>query len=209
MQDDPPEDDDLSDMLDDAPTTPPNMWGFLNISEAAVHLNITEDAVKQLVEERKLFAIRDTSGLKFKYLELERYIEDQSDLDNPEDTKISSFKCLERGWPYLPDDESTHSTMLLDDDDYGTEQQFFIRILNQFKRIFCRLLPSPEPYHFYGVLDTYNDGDSPLGRESEPPELRGVEWVQKDIKKDIQDFFLEGKNNPNAPTTPPNMYGEE
>ena len=27
MQDDPPDDDDLSDMLDDAPTTPPNMYG--------------------------------------------------------------------------------------------------------------------------------------------------------------------------------------
>ena len=62
-------------------------------------LNISENAVRQLVDERKLFAIRDTSGLKFKYLELERYIEDQSDLDNPEDTKISSFKCPERGWP--------------------------------------------------------------------------------------------------------------
>ena len=38
---------------------------------------------------------------------------------------------------------------------------------------------------------------------------RGVEWVQKDIKKDIQDFFPEEKNNPNAHTTPPNMYGDE
>jgi len=27
MQDDPPDDDDLSDMLDEAPTTPPNMSG--------------------------------------------------------------------------------------------------------------------------------------------------------------------------------------
>ena len=189
MQDDPPDDeDDLSNMLDNAPTTPPNMWGFLNFSEAAVHLNISENAVRQLVDERKLFAIRDTSGLKFKYLELERYIEDQSDLDNPEDTKISSFKCPERGWPYLPDLESTHSTMLLDDDDYGTVQPFFKRILNQCKRMFCRLLLNREPYHFYGVLDTYNDYDSPLGRDSDPPELRGVEWLQKILKKIFRVF---------------------
>ena len=52
--------------------------------------------------------------------------------------------------------------------------------------MFCRLLPNREPYHFYGVLDTYNDYDSPLGRDSDPPELRGVEWLQKDIKKEIE-----------------------
>ena len=208
MQDNPPEDE-FDGMLDDLPTTPTNMYGFLNIDEAAVSLNISEDAVKQLVDERKIFALRDAFGLKFKKRELERYIEDQSDLDNSEDTKISSFKCPERGWPYLPDNDSTHSTMLLDDDYYGTVPQFFIRFLNQFKRIFCHLLPSPEPYSFPEVLDAYNDDDSPLGGESEPFELRGVEWVQKDIKKDIQDFFPEEKNNPNAHTTPPNMYGDE
>ena len=53
--------------------------GFLNISEAAVHLNISEDAVKQLVDQRKLFALRDTSGYKFKHEELDRYLEDQKD----------------------------------------------------------------------------------------------------------------------------------
>ena len=54
--------------------------GFLNISEAAVHLNISEDAVKQLVDQRKLFALRDTSGYKFKHEELDRYLEDQKDI---------------------------------------------------------------------------------------------------------------------------------
>ena len=53
--------------------------GFLNIFEAAVHLNISEDAVKQLVDQRKLFALRDTSGYKFKHEELDRYLEDQKD----------------------------------------------------------------------------------------------------------------------------------
>ena len=39
--------------------------GFLNISEAAVHLNISEDAVKQLVDQTESsFALRDTSGLQ-------------------------------------------------------------------------------------------------------------------------------------------------
>ena len=54
--------------------------GFLNIAEAAVHLNISEDAVKQLVDQRKLFSLRDTSGLKFKREELDRYLEDQKDI---------------------------------------------------------------------------------------------------------------------------------
>lgn len=54
--------------------------GFLDISEAAAHLNISEDAVKQLVDQRKLFSLRDTSGLKFKREELDRYLEDQKDI---------------------------------------------------------------------------------------------------------------------------------
>jgi excisionase family DNA binding protein len=54
--------------------------GFLNITEAAAHLNISEDAVKQLVDQRKLFSLRDTSGLKFKHEELDRYLEDQKDI---------------------------------------------------------------------------------------------------------------------------------
>ena len=54
--------------------------GFLDIAEAAAHLNISEDAVKQLVDQRKLFSLRDTSGLKFKREELDRYLEDQKDI---------------------------------------------------------------------------------------------------------------------------------
>ena len=61
--------------------------GFLNISEAAVHLNISEDAVKQLVDQRKLFALRDTSGYKFKHEELDRYLEDQKDISQIDATE--------------------------------------------------------------------------------------------------------------------------
>ena len=54
--------------------------GFLNIAEAAAHLNIAEDAVKQLVDQRKLFSLKDTSGLKFKREELDRYLDEQKDI---------------------------------------------------------------------------------------------------------------------------------
>jgi excisionase family DNA binding protein len=54
--------------------------GFLNIAEAAAHLNISEDAVKQLVDQRKLFSLRGTSVLKFKHEELDRYLEDQKEI---------------------------------------------------------------------------------------------------------------------------------
>ena len=60
--------------------------GFLNIAEAAAHLNISEDAVKQLVDQRKLFSLRDTSGLKFKHEELDRYLEDQKDISGTDAT---------------------------------------------------------------------------------------------------------------------------
>ena len=60
--------------------------GFLNIAEAAVHLDISEDAVKQLVDQRKLFALRDTSGYKFKQEELDRYLEDQKDISEADAT---------------------------------------------------------------------------------------------------------------------------
>ena len=60
--------------------------GFLNIAEAAEHLNISEDAVKQLVDQRKLFALRDTSGYKFKQEELDRYLEDQKDIGETDAT---------------------------------------------------------------------------------------------------------------------------
>ena len=59
--------------------------GFLNIAAAAAHLNISEDAIKQLVDQRKLFPLRDTSGLKFKPDELDRYLEDQNDADAQND----------------------------------------------------------------------------------------------------------------------------
>ena len=60
--------------------------GFFNIAEAAAHLNISEDAVKQLVDQRKLFSLRDTSGLKFKHEELDRYLEDQKEIGGADAT---------------------------------------------------------------------------------------------------------------------------
>ena len=60
--------------------------GFLNIAEAAAHLNISEDAVKQLVDQRKLFSLRGTSVLKFKHEELDRYLEDQKEIGGADPT---------------------------------------------------------------------------------------------------------------------------
>ena len=64
--------------------------GFLNIAEAAAHLNISEDAVKQLVDQRKLFSLRDTSGLKFKHEELDRYLEDQKEIGGADPTALET-----------------------------------------------------------------------------------------------------------------------
>ena len=64
--------------------------GYLNIAEAAAHLNISEDAVKQLVDQRKLFSLRDTSGLKFKHEELDRYLEDQKDIGETDATTLKT-----------------------------------------------------------------------------------------------------------------------
>ena len=64
--------------------------GLLNIAEAAAHLNISEDAVKQLVDQRKLFSLRDTSGLKFKLEELDRYLEDQKDIGGTDATALET-----------------------------------------------------------------------------------------------------------------------
>ncbi len=64
--------------------------GFLNIAEAAAHLNISEDAVKQLVDQRNLFPLRDTSGLKFKHEELDRYLEDQKDNGETDATTLKT-----------------------------------------------------------------------------------------------------------------------
>jgi len=69
--------------------------GFFDIAEAAVHLDISEDAVKQLVDQRKLFALRDTSGYKFKREELDRYLEEQK--DNSETGATASITPDESG----------------------------------------------------------------------------------------------------------------
>ena len=83
--------------------------GFLNIAEAAAHLNISEDAIKQLVDQRKLFPLRDTSGLKFKPDELNRYLEDQNDVSEAQDESletIGSDISLDGLELDLPDDDS-------------------------------------------------------------------------------------------------------
>ena len=97
MQDDPPQDaeDEFGNMLDNAPTTPPNMYRFLNTAEAAAHLNISEDAVKQLVEQRKIFPLRDTFGFKFKLEELDRYIEDQNESSNVDESDAVDISGIE------------------------------------------------------------------------------------------------------------------
>ena len=65
--------------------------GFLNIAEAAVHLNISEDAIKKLVDQRKLFPLRDTSGLKFKPDELNSYLKDQNDASETQDDSLETI----------------------------------------------------------------------------------------------------------------------
>ncbi len=65
--------------------------GFLNIAEAAAHLNISEDEIKKLVDQRKLFPLRDTSGFKFKPDELDRFAQDQNDaIDTQDDLQAIS-----------------------------------------------------------------------------------------------------------------------
>lgn len=88
--------------------------GFLNIAEAAAHLNISEDAVKQLVDQRKLFSLRDTSGLKFKHEELDRYLEDQKEIGGADPTASET-----------PESEITLDGLELDlsDDDSSSQEK--------------------------------------------------------------------------------------
>ncbi len=99
--------------------------GYLNIAEAAAHLNISEDAVKQLVDQRKLFAIRDTSGLKFKHEALDRYLEEKKESGGtnataPETPESDiSLNGLELD---LSDDESSSQEKNLQQTDDDTPQ---------------------------------------------------------------------------------------
>ena len=52
---------------------------FLSIEEAAAHLGKTEAEVRQLVDQRKISALRDTSGPKFRVDDLDRYLADLAD----------------------------------------------------------------------------------------------------------------------------------
>ena len=99
---------------------------LLNIAEAAAHLDIPEDAVKQLVDQRKLFAIRDTSGLKFKHEELDRYLEEKKESGGtnataPESPESDiSLDALELD---LSDDESSSQEKNLQQTDGDTHPE--------------------------------------------------------------------------------------
>ena len=86
--------------------------GLLNIAEAAAHLNISDDAVKQLVDQRKLFAIRDTSGLKFKHEELDRYLEEKKESGGTNATA-----------PEAPESDISLDTLELDPSDDESSSQ--------------------------------------------------------------------------------------
>jgi len=47
---------------------------FLSIEEAAEHLGVTTDRVRQLVDRRLISALRDTAGPKFRVEDLDRYL---------------------------------------------------------------------------------------------------------------------------------------
>ena len=52
---------------------------LLSIEEAAAHLGLTPEKVRQLVERRQISAIRDTTGPKFRVEELDRYREEAAE----------------------------------------------------------------------------------------------------------------------------------
>lgn len=55
------------------------MAGFLNLEEAAAHLGLTDEEVRTLVDKRKIQALRDTSGQKFRREDLDRYLAELAD----------------------------------------------------------------------------------------------------------------------------------
>lgn len=52
---------------------------LLSIEEAAAHLGLKPEDVRQLVDRRQISAIRDTTGLKFRLEELDRYREEAAE----------------------------------------------------------------------------------------------------------------------------------
>lgn len=52
---------------------------FLSIEEAAAHLGVSQEDVRQLVDRRQLSSLRDTAGLKFRIEELDRYREEAAE----------------------------------------------------------------------------------------------------------------------------------
>lgn len=51
---------------------------FLSIDEAAEHLGVSPERVRQLVDKRLISALRDTAGPKFRVEDLDRYLADAS-----------------------------------------------------------------------------------------------------------------------------------
>ncbi len=51
---------------------------LLTLDEAAARLGISSDALVQLIDQRKIFAIKDGAGWKFKPEEVERYLADRA-----------------------------------------------------------------------------------------------------------------------------------
>lgn len=62
---------------------------FLNIEEAAARLGVTEADVRQLVDQRKISALRDTSGQKFRADDLDRYLSELAEEQDNSGVKSS------------------------------------------------------------------------------------------------------------------------
>ena len=87
---------------------------FLNIEEAATHLGKTEAEVRQLVDQRKISALRDTSGQKFRADELDRYLAELADeVDSGEAVKSQAAVELDPH-PQSPVESASDSGLSLD-----------------------------------------------------------------------------------------------
>ena len=87
---------------------------FLSIEEAAAHLGKTEAEVRQLVDQRKISALRDTSGPKFRVDDLDRYLADLADETGEAATDDSglSLDGLELD---LQEDNSSPASVIIQD----------------------------------------------------------------------------------------------
>jgi excisionase family DNA binding protein len=70
---------------------------FLTIEEAAAQLGRAADDVRQLVDQKKLFAVRDGTSLKFRADELERYLQEEADESGDESAASAGSIVLDTG----------------------------------------------------------------------------------------------------------------